>query len=219
MYLDTSYGFLKKCHDILTLAEYPSPQITKVIASFILDYQKARLKWKNYWFKTFGRWRSCPLTCPVTRPHHHHVFWSWVGSFFAIAVTSYLAMKTNSPLLMAPFGATSVLIFGVPDSPLAQPRNVIGGNLLAALVSLMILQFFGSSPLAMGMAVSTAIGLMQLTGPVHPPSGAVALVVMMTKPDWQFLLTPALEGSLILVFCAVIFNNLAEERTYPSHWL
>ncbi len=133
--------------------------------------------------------------------------------------TSDLSAKTNTPLLMAPFGATSVLIFGVPDSPLAQPRNVIGGNLVAALVSLTILHLFGSSPWAMGMAVATAIGMMQFTGTLHPPSGAVALVVMMTKASWQFLLTPALEGSIILVLCAVVFNNLAEERTYPTHWL
>ncbi|MER3432024.1 MAG: HPP family protein [Leptolyngbya sp. ERB_1_1] len=185
----------------------------------MLDYKKARLKWESYLFKTLGRWRSCPLTCSIDRPHHRHVLWSWFGSFLAIAITSYLALKTNSPLLMAPFGATSVLIFGVPDSPLAQPRNVVGGNLLAALVSLLILHTLGSSPLMMGMAVSTAIGIMQMTGTVHPPSGAVALVVMMTQPSWQFLLTPALEGSLILVLCAVIFNNLAEERTYPKHWL
>jgi CBS-domain-containing membrane protein len=185
----------------------------------MIDYKKARLKWESYWFKILGRWRSCPLACPINRPHHHHIFWSWVGSFLAITATSYLAVKTNSPLLMAPFGATSVLIFGVPESPLAQPRNVIGGNLLGALVSLIILHFLGSSPWTMGMAVSTAIGIMQFTGTLHPPSGAVALVVMMTKPDWQFLLTPAFEGSMILVLCAVIFNNLAEERTYPKHWL
>lgn len=185
----------------------------------MLEYKKARLKWKSYWFKTLGRWRSSPLICPVAQPHHRHVFWSWFGSFLAIAITSYLATKTNSPLLMAPFGATSVLIFGVPDSPLAQPRNVIGGNLLSALVSLMILHIIGSSPLAMGMAVSTAVGIMQLTRTLHPPSGAVALVVMMTQPNWQFLLTPTLKGSLILVVCAVVFNNLAEERTYPKHWL
>lgn len=120
---------------------------------------------------------------------------------------------------MAPFGATSVLIFGVPDSPLAQPRNVIGGNIVAAVVSLTILHLFGSSPWAMGLAVATSIGMMQFTGTLHPPAGAVALVVMMTKASWQFLLTPALEGSIILVLCAVVFNNLAEERTYPKHWL
>ena len=120
---------------------------------------------------------------------------------------------------MAPFGASSVLIFGIPDSPLAQPRNFVGGNLLAALVSLIILYIFGSEPWTMGLAVATVIGLMQFTGTLHPPSGAVALVVMMTKPSWDFLLTPALEGSVIILLCAVVFNNLAEERSYPKHWL
>jgi CBS-domain-containing membrane protein len=141
-----------------------------------------------------------------------------LGSFIAIAATGYLSVKTGSPLLMAPFGATSVLIFGVPDSPLAQPRNVIGGNLVGALVSLMILHLFGSEPWAVGMAVATAIGMMQFTGTLHPPAGAIALVVMMTKAPWQFLLTPTLEGSMIMVLCAVVFNNLAQERTYPKHW-
>lgn len=185
---------------------------------FKLNYKNAQLKWEKYWFKIHGTWRSCPLTCPINRPHHKHIFWSWFGSFIAIAATSYLSEKTNTPLLMAPFGATSVLIFGVPDSPLAQPRNVIGGNLVAAIISLIILHLFGSNPWVMGLAVATTIGMMQFTGTVHPPSGAVALVVMMTNPSWQFLLTPALEGSIILVFCAVVFNNLAEERSYPNHW-
>lgn len=184
-----------------------------------LNYENLQLRWQNYWFKIRGTWSSCPLTCPINRPHHRHIFWSWFGSFLAIAATAYLSTKTNSPLLMAPFGATSVLIFGVPDSPLAQPRNVIGGNLVAALVSLTILHLFGSEPWTMGLAVATAIGLMQLTRTLHPPSGAVALVVMMTKAPWHFLLTPTLEGSMILVLCAVAFNNLAEERTYPNHWL
>lgn len=183
------------------------------------NYQKIRLKWETYCFKLFGKWRSAPLACPVDRPHHKHIFWSWLGSFCAIAATSYLSVKTNSPLLMAPFGATSVLIFGVPDSPLAQPRNLIGGNLLSALISLSILHIFGSAPWTMGMAVATAIGLMQLTGTLHPPSGAVALVIMMTKPDWEFLIVPTFEGSMILLLCAVVFNNLAEDRSYPKHWL
>ena len=179
-----------------------------------LNYQNVQKKWKSYCFKLRGTKRSSGLD----KPHHRHIFWSWCGSFIAIAITAYLSVKTNSPLLMAPFGATSVLIFGVPDSPLAQPRNVIGGNLVAALVSLTILHLFGSEPWAMGMAVATAIGMMQLTATLHPPSGAVALVVMMTKASWLFLLAPALEGSIILVLCAVVFNNLAHERTYPKYW-
>ncbi|WP_242072149.1 HPP family protein [Nostoc sp. FACHB-110] len=179
-----------------------------------VEHQNVQEKWKNYCFKIRGTKRSFCLD----RPHHRHIFWSWCGSFIGIAATAYLSVKTNSPLLMAPFGATSVLIFGIPESPLAQPRNVIGGNLVAALVSLTILHLFGSEPWAMGMAVATAIGMMQLTATLHPPSGAVALVVMMTKASWQFLLTPVLEGSIILVLCAVVFNNLAHERTYPKYW-
>ncbi|MBD2198845.1 MULTISPECIES: HPP family protein [Calothrix] len=179
------------------------------------NYKTISSRCKNYCVKLCGTKRTVPLD----RPHHKHIFWSWLGSFIGIAATGYLSAKTGSPLLMAPFGATSVLIFAVPDSPLAQPRNVIGGNLIGALVSLTILHLFGSEPWAMGMAVATAIGIMQFTHTLHPPSGAIALVVMMTKAQWQFLLTPALEGSVILLLCAVVFNNLAQERSYPKHWL
>ncbi|MBD2083446.1 HPP family protein [Trichocoleus sp. ST-U3] len=179
-----------------------------------LNYKSIRLRVDKYCLKIRGSKRAVPLE----RPDHRHILWSSLGSFIGIAATAYLSVKTGAPLLMAPFGATSVLIFGVPDSPLAQPRNVIGGNFIAALVSLTILHLFGAEPWAMGMAVATAIGMMQFTGTLHPPSGAVALVVMMTKAQWQFLLTPALEGSIILVLCAVVFNNLAQDRTYPKHW-
>lgn len=192
----------------------PQKQINKTLKPRF-NYAGFRLKAEKYFFKIRGGKRSVPLS----RPDHRHILWSWLGSFIGIAATGYLSVKTGMPLLMAPFGATSVLIFGVPDSPLAQPRNVIGGNLIAASISLIILHLFGSDPWAMAMAVATAIGIMQLTGTVHPPSGAVALVVMMSKASWQFLLTPALEGSIILVLCAVVFNNLAEERSYPQHWL
>ncbi len=185
----------------------------------MLSFQRIRLKWQTYYFKLFGRWRSCPLTCPVKRPHHKHIFWSWFGSCVAVTFTAYLTTITQTPLIMAPFGATSILVFGMPDSPLSQPRNVIGGNLVSSAISLLILHIFGASPLSMGVAVATAMAIMQLTRTLHPPSGGVALVVMLTKPDWQFLIAPTLQGSLILVFCAVIFNNLAESRTYPQHWL
>lgn len=192
----------------------PKRRINQILLPRFND-RSIRLKVEKYLFKIRGNKRSVPLD----RPNHKHILWSWLGSFIGIAATAYLSVKTGVPLLIAPFGATSVLIFGVPDSPLAQPRNVIGGNFIAALVSLTLLHLFGAEPWTMGMAVATAIGIMQLTGTVHPPSGAVALVVMMTEPSWQFLLTPALEGSMILVLCAVVFNNLAEDRTYPKHWL
>jgi len=156
--------------------------------------------------------------CPP-RPSYRHILLSWMGGFLGIAITGYLSLAAHTPLLMAPFGATCVLAFGVPDSPLAQPRNVIGGHLLSTFIGLVCLHLFGHQWWAMAIAVATAIAGMQLTRTVHPPAGADPLVVMLTGATWNFLLTPVLFGSLVLAICAVLFNNLVAERTYPKYWL
>lgn len=122
-------------------------------------------------------------------------------------------------MIAAPFGATAVLVFGVPDSPLAQPRNVIGGNFIAAIVCVVLVHFFDSEPWVMALAVATAIKLMQLTKTLHPPGGAVALLGVMNHANWHFVLTTVLLGSILIVFCTVIFNNLVPGRPYPKHWI
>lgn len=147
------------------------------------------------------------------------VLLSWVGSFVGIALLAYLSAYSHYPLVAAPMGATAVLVFGVPDSPLAQPRNVIGGNFWGALVSIVAVQLFGTAPWVMALAVATTIKLMKLTRAIHPPSGAVALVGVMSGASWHFLLTPVLAGSAIIVIWTFVFNNLAPGRTYPRHWL
>lgn len=144
---------------------------------------------------------------------------TWLGSFLGIATLAYLSVHTNYPLIAAPFGATAVLVFAVPDSPLAQPRNLIGGNCIGAVVCIMLVHYCGTAPWVMALAVATAIKLMQLTRTLHPPGGAVALVGVMSKADWDYLLTPVLAGSIVFLFCTVAFNNLAARRTYPKHWL
>lgn len=144
---------------------------------------------------------------------------SWFGSFLGIATLAYLSVHTQYPLIAAPFGATAVLVFAVPESPLAQPRNVIGGNCIGALVCILFVQMFGTAPWVMAIAVATAIKLMQFTSTLHPPGGAVALVGVMSGVSWNFLLAPVLTGSMILVLCTVIFNNAIAKRTYPKHWL
>ena len=158
------------------------------------------------------------MKCPP-RPPFRHIVWSWMGGFLGIATTGYFSLITDAPLLMAPFGATCVLAFGVSDSPLAQPRNVIGGHVLSTFIGLFFLQVFGNQWWAMALAVATAIAGMQLTRTVHPPAGADPLVVMLTGASWNFLLTPVLLGSVALALCAVLFNNLVVERTYPKYWL
>ncbi len=147
-----------------------------------------------------------------------HMLFSWLGAFLGIATLAYLTSQDH-PFIAAPLGATAVLVFGVPDSPLAQPRNVIGGNLIAAIVCVTLVQLFGTAPWVMAMAVATTIKLMQLTRSVHPPAGAVALLGVLTHASWGYVFTPVLAGSMMIVFCTVLFNNTAPGRTYPKHWL
>ncbi|MCU0537832.1 MAG: HPP family protein [Hydrococcus sp. Prado102] len=147
------------------------------------------------------------------------ILFSYIGSFIGIAALAYISVNTDYPLIAAPFGAAAVLLFAVPESPLAQPRNCIFGNCLGAIVSLVMVHVFGSEPWVMALAVATAIQVMQLTKTLHPPGGAVALVGVMSKAEWSFLFTPVLAGSIVLVICTTVFNNSMPGRSYPKHWL
>ena len=156
--------------------------------------------------------------CPP-RSNHRYILCSLIGGFLGIAIVSYSSLITQSPLIMAPFGATCVLAFGAPDSPFAQPRNIIGGHLLSTLIGLVFLYSFGTAWWSMAGAVAVAIGVMQLTRTVHPPAGADPLVVITTVASWKFLLMPVFAGSILLVVCALVFNNFQKERSYPKYWL
>jgi hypothetical protein len=149
----------------------------------------------------------------------NQVLFSYIGSFIGIATLAYLSVGSGYPLIAAPFGAAAVLVFAVPNVPLAQPRNLIFGNCIGAIVSVLMVFLFGSEPWVMALAVATAIKLMQLTKTLHPPGGAVALVGVMSEAEVSFIFTPVLLGSIILLFCTILFNNLMPGRSYPQHWL
>ncbi|MGL5793749.1 MAG: HPP family protein [Waterburya sp.] len=144
------------------------------------------------------------------------VLFSYVGSFIGIATLAYLSIGSGYPLIAAPFGAAAVLVFAVPNAPLAQPRNLIFGNFIGAVVSVVMVFLFGSEPWVMALAVATAIKLMQLTKTLHPPGGAVALVGVMSEAEVNFIFTPVFLGSVILLFCTFVFNNLMPGRSYPK---
>ncbi|MGO2088128.1 MAG: HPP family protein [Oceanisphaera sp.] len=128
-----------------------------------------------------------------------------VGSSLGILVLCILGQTTEVPWLMAPFGATCVLLFAVPTSPLAQPRNVIGGHLISATVGLIALYGFGDSIMVIALAVGVATMLMQYFRAVHPPAGANPLVIILAGQSavgFDYLLTPVLIGSVTLVAIA-----------------
>lgn len=146
----------------------------------------------------------------------------FIGGAAGILVLCLLGEYSGIPWLMAPFGATCVLLFAVPTSPLAQPRNIVFGHLISAAVGLSALFMFGDSYVVMAIAVGTAIMLMQHFRSVHPPAGANPIVIALagtTNIDWTFLITPVLSGSLALVFIGALLNNSNEEQAWPLYWL
>jgi CBS-domain-containing membrane protein len=142
-------------------------------------------------------------------------FLSGFGGFIVIALLAQLTAGWHTLLLIAPFGASCVLAFALPQSPLAQPRNIIGGHLISTAVGIIIFSLLGSQPVAFGAGVGIAIAAMELTGTLHPPAGADPIVVLMAKASWTFLLSPVLTGAIAIVVLAFVYHRAVSRRPYP----
>lgn len=151
-------------------------------------------------------------------------FWTFLGSFTGIgligALNSHFFTLHDNLFLIGSFGASSVLIYGIINSPLAQPRNLIGGHLICAFVGVTIQFLIPEGWLAAGLAVSLSIVMMQITKTLHPPGGATALIAVIGSEKikalgYLYLLSPILSGVLILFLVALFFNNITSHRKYP----
>lgn len=132
-----------------------------------------------------------------------------LGATLAITVLSYSdAAASNTALLMAPFGATAVLVFGLPQSPLAQPFNVIFGHLITAFIGIFFSELFGVTPFSLALATGFAVSAMLLTKTTHPPAGANPLLIMLSGQSWMFLLTPVLFGAVVIVLVGLCMQRL-----------
>lgn len=141
-----------------------------------------------------------------------------LGGFIAIAVVALLTQSIQTMLVLGSFGATCVLVFGYPDVPFSQPRNVVAGHFLSSLTGLVVLSALGDHWWALGLAVGLAIMVMMATRTVHPPAGSNPVIVFLTKPAWTFLLFPTLVGAVLVVIVALIYNNAVREARYPKYW-
>jgi CBS domain-containing membrane protein len=156
--------------------------------------------------------------------------WTFIGSFLGIALIGFLNDKyftlSDNLFLIGSFGASSVLIYGIINSPLAQPRNLIGGHVICALVGVTIHKLIpGEVWLSAALSVSLAIVFMQITKTLHPPGGATALIANIGSPKIQalgymYVFSPVLTGVVILLVVAIICNNATAHRHYPrnKHW-
>lgn len=154
-------------------------------------------------------------------------FWSFLGAFIGIGLIAFIQSKTlfkvENIFLIGSFGASSVLIYGAIQSPLAQPRNLIGGHVVSAIIGVTVYKVFPDIIwITAPLAVSTSIIAMQFTKTLHPPGGATALIAVTATEKiralgYLYVLSPVLSGTLILFLVALIFNNLTKNRRYPTN--
>ena len=153
-------------------------------------------------------------------------FWAFLGSFVGLGIICFIQYKAfpqhDLVFLIGSFGASCVLVYGVIQSPLAQPRNLIGGHLISGAIGVTLQKLLPDSIwIAAPLAVSFSIVFMQITKTLHPPGGATALIAVTGSPEikalgYGYLLNPVLSGTLILLAAALIFNNITKNRQYPT---
>ena len=177
----------------------------------------------NYFKKMLGETTSPP------RVKFSEVVWSWVGSFLGIAavgVINYnLLEDTDLVMIIGSFGASAVLIYGAIKSPLAQPRNLVGGHVISALIGVTVYNMFHTQLwFASALSVSTAIAAMHMTKTLHPPGGATALIAVIGSQKihnlgYLYTIVPVGLGALIMLVVALLVNNIPAKRKYPEFWL
>jgi CBS-domain-containing membrane protein len=157
------------------------------------------------------------------------VLWSWLGAVIGVGICGYLSANYFEPkdltLLIGSFGASAVLVYGAIKSPLAQPRNLVGGHIIAGIIGVACYKAFGATPwMAGALAASLAIVAMLLTKTLHPPAGATALIAVIGGDKihnlgFLYAFVPAGLGALVLLTVALLVNNLSRNRKYPEYWL
>ncbi|MBW1792407.1 MAG: HPP family protein [Deltaproteobacteria bacterium] len=155
--------------------------------------------------------------------------WSWIGAFLGISAVAFinynLLEQTDLLMIIGSFGASAVLIYGAVKSPLAQPRNLIGGHVFSAIIGVAFYHIFSDHMwLAASVSVATAIAFMHATRTLHPPGGATALIAVIGSDKihnlgYLYAIIPVGLGALVMLIVALLVNNIPKSRKYPEFWL
>jgi len=176
----------------------------------------------SYFRKMVGTTQSPP------RVSLGEMAWSFLGAFLGIGLVAminhYFLEGTALVLLIGSFGASAVLIYGALKSPLAQPRNLLGGHFISALIGVTAFKLLDPHLwLAAALAVATSIALMHATKTLHPPGGATALIAVIGGPQihrlgYLYALCPVAAGAALMLLVALLVNNIPGTRRYPEFW-
>jgi len=148
-----------------------------------------------------------------------------IGIIAYITYESILSDTIYGLWLVSSFGSTAVLVFGYPNNEFAQPKNVLLGHIVCALVGIIFVTLFKMSQdrmvffLAIGLAVGIAIALMMAFEITHPPAGANTIIVMIAQDSFQFLIFPIIMGAITIIIGGTIYNRFILKKKYPLKWL
>ncbi len=177
----------------------------------------------DYFKKMRGTTKSPPTVSLV------EIAWSWIGAFLGIAPVAMINYNflegTDLIMIIGSFGASAVLIYGAIKSPLAQPRNLVGGHVFSAIIGVASYQIFHEHMwLAASIGVATSIAVMHATKTLHPPGGATSLIAVVGSQKvhdlgYLYVLMPVGLGVIIMLVVALLVNNISKNREYPQFWL
>ena len=154
-----------------------------------------------------------------------------IGAGITIGILTYITFQsilagTNYGLwLAASFGSSVVVVFGYPENEFSQPKNVLLGHLLCALVGIIFVTLFNITQdrsiffIAIGLAVGISVMLMMAFKFTHPPAGGNTIVVMLTQDSFQFLVFPIMAGAITIIIGGIIYNRLLLKKKYPQTWI
>ena len=148
-------------------------------------------------------------------------FYAGIFSFITILILTLLTYKTTLGIfLIASFGSSMVLLYGYPESPFAQPKNIFFGHLLTALVGI-ILSNFLTIPIyiLLPVAVGLGVGLMIFLDVTHLPAGGNPIIVIIGGVSFDYLISPVILGSIIILIFGVILNRFILRKNYPVKWI
>src|SRR3954447_26722042 len=142
-----------------------------------------------------------------------------LGGAIAIGAMEWFSLAAHYPLAVIPFATSIVLVIGSPDVEPAQPRALVGGHLVTALVGFAVLKLTGPQAWAAAAAVGLSILAMYLTGTFHPPAGINPLLVVSGNLPATFLLAPVLAGAVLLTAFALVGHRGVRRQDGPQRWM